>query len=760
MACGGRVYKGDTVTISVPFDVDDYSNLTITYTTIGGEKIVKTQEEVEIEDGFITYTFEPGELDLLPDGVIYYTIECEVNGVPNVDSTNTNLYLKTPAGYSGRTAEDIYQEGYEAGLEDCSGSTDCSSAVTEAYQSGYTEGYNQGQADCPECSGTSCNLEVGVLELEERVVGHWQIRPSSGYDGFLTVLVQDAGFGRGKYYEGFAAGQATCSGETPCDCSSAITEAYQSGYTAGQQDCSGSSCNLTETWIDLMDGDDFEGQGVDYYVSAITPNYDGWYKVHIQDKDYGQSKYDEGYAEGLSSQCDLVPLGVVVHAGDSGVIDNITPDSAAGFSSVSVDARDYGAYLYTSGYNAGLYDCSATTCNLRPFDYQIYPSWDGYLYFSASQVSLDGFSSVSIIDLGYGQKKYDDGYQAGYSSSPCRNLITFKVRNATNIVADLSLLSFSVNGVPVEDVGAIFQTEEIQNFNYTTLWISGYTQPTSITGVVIEIKGENISGNSFNYDWNLFTEINGAEYEAASRSQEFFDIIDDNNKSRRIIYTYTGITLYNEYSFEAGKDYGIEVGKPIGYNEGKDSVIKSLLTENDTDLVIGYYYTSARTMCLITGEYHGSNIDYDGNSAFVSMSVNGGSWQPVEKYLELPAGWSQVRFSGCTTLLLGAFSHRFTPSQQCDMDALKIVSLPTRVDGLSNTYTFHMNDGLRVIASSCGIMRGATKGADNINVVITHYTGNQRQFDYFPSNGVLFIPEGSTADWASILPNWTHIEMF
>lgn len=124
MACGGRVYKGDTVTISAPFDVDDYSNLTITYTTTGDSKIVKTQEEVEIEDGFITYTFEPGELDILPDGVIYYTIAYDVIGVPNVDSTNTNLYLKAPAGYSGKTAEDIYQDGYAAG-----------------YQSGYTDGH-------------------------------------------------------------------------------------------------------------------------------------------------------------------------------------------------------------------------------------------------------------------------------------------------------------------------------------------------------------------------------------------------------------------------------------------------------------------------------------------------------------------------------------------------------------------------------------------------------------------------------------------
>lgn len=77
---------------------------------------------------------------------------------------------------------------------------------------------------------------------------------------------------------------------------------YQEGYEAGQQDCpecsGGTSCDLTETWIDLMEGDDLEGQGVDYYASAITPNYDGWYKVHIQDKDYGYSKYQEGYAAG------------------------------------------------------------------------------------------------------------------------------------------------------------------------------------------------------------------------------------------------------------------------------------------------------------------------------------------------------------------------------------------------------------------------------------------------------------------------------
>ena len=138
MSCGGRVWKGTTVTISVPFDVEGYKNLTITYSTVGEEKIVKTQQEVNIEDGFISYTFMGDELDILPDGVIYYTIDYELGGEEYTISTNTPLYLKTPVGYSGKTAEDYYQEGYDYGLEVCG--EECSIAVDQAYQSGYTSG--------------------------------------------------------------------------------------------------------------------------------------------------------------------------------------------------------------------------------------------------------------------------------------------------------------------------------------------------------------------------------------------------------------------------------------------------------------------------------------------------------------------------------------------------------------------------------------------------------------------------------------------
>ena len=668
MSCGGRVYKGDTVTISVPFDIEDYSNLVITYTTIGNEKIEKTQDEVEIEDGFITYTFEPGELDLLPDGVIYYTITYEVDGVPNVDSTNTNLYLKTPAGYSGITAEDIYMSGYTAGLEDCGG--DCvvfpytfflldnwdgsafivpaqqvrpnangfssftvvddgygqkrfdqgyesghsESAITDAYQSGYTAGYEDAEDNCP-----SLQNEKNVTATTQQLT----IRPDVGYDGMRRVNL---------------------------NAQPVFNSGFQSGYSAGQADCpecSGGSCNLITGATDIMS--DMEiGFVYEVTASQFTPSGDGFSSVVVTDLGFGQAKYDEGYSagyeDGLYQHCDLVTGLIIVPSGSTGIMTGVTPPSAAGFSSVSVNATEYGQEKYTEGYDSGYTDGYAQgqedcpdTCNIEN-DQQVllYSDWTGETVVEHSE-GYDGLMGVTIQDFGYGQAKYESGYTVGYDE--------------------------------------------------------GY--------------------------------LSGASTTECS----------------------TAITMaYNN-------------GRIYGYTEGKDSVIKSLLTENDTELVIAYYYTSATQLCLITGEYHDSNIDYDGNSSFVSMSVNGYSWQPVQKYLILQAGWTQIRFSGCTSQLNGAFSHRFTPASACDIDALKVVSVPSFIDGMVDTHTFHGNDGLRAIASSCGIMRGATSGADNINVLITHYKGNQREYQNFPSSGVLFIPEGSSADWSSVLSNWLHIEM-
>ena len=480
MSCGGRVYKGNTVTISVPFDVEHYKDLTITYSTTGDSKIVKTQQEVTIEDGFITYTFQGHDLDLLPDGVIYYTIEYESDGVDYVASTNTPLYLKTPAGYSGLTADEIYQQGYEDGLEHCSGYTpcDCTSAVTEAYQSGYTEGYNQGQEDCPECSGSTCNIQPKTLNLESGDSGNWFVEPDDGYDGLSELTVKDDGYGQMKYDSGYTQGYGTgqadqkgkLSGEyfnsngvytsedgwssvtvnVPLssititengyyikalggydkvfvsvpqysDCSSAITEAFESGYTQGyaqgQEDCpecSGSSCNLQNGELTLTAQD--VGMG-SFFVNPDS-GYDGFDRFQVIDDGYGQQYYDDGYSAGYAQGQEDCP------------------------------------------------ECSGTSCNLQAGGISLINVQDTYYPSSG----YDGFSSFYVDATTFEMETYTRGYNDGLSQSGC---------NLENVTTAMSIYSSDIHVYPSSGYAGMshvyVDASSMRNYSYESGVTDGFS---------------------------------------------------------------------------------------------------------------------------------------------------------------------------------------------------------------------------------------------------------------------------------------------
>ena len=215
MSCGGRIYKGDSITISIPFDVSGYTDLSVSYFTIGDTKIVRDESGLTVADGYITAEFSGHDLDLLPDGVVRYTIEYAVDNTDYVESSNTMLYLKTPASYNSITPEEIYQSGYTAGYDDC-GEGDCSEIQNIAYNSGltvgYESGYTAGQDDCP----LDCDAAYNS--------GYTQ-----GYQGGYGVGYQ-GGYSQG-YQGGYSQGQADCPDCPACDC----TEAYDSGYTQGYQ---------------------------------------------------------------------------------------------------------------------------------------------------------------------------------------------------------------------------------------------------------------------------------------------------------------------------------------------------------------------------------------------------------------------------------------------------------------------------------------------------------------------------------------------
>lgn len=239
MSCGGRIYKGGMTTVSVPFNVEGYSNLSISYFTSGGYKITKTEEDLVIADGFITYTFTKEELDVMPDGVLNYLVNYEVDGGSYADGGNTNVFLKTPKDYSA-------------------------TSVTEMVQSAYTEGYREGMA---QCSGGTCNLALGALELQSGDSGTWIMDArQDGLDGYDQVQITDFSYGQAKYQEGFEAGQSQCSG--------------------------GSSCNLENGEILIFDT--FENGDVFYPSNG----YDGFSSVTIYDKNYSETWFNSGYTEG------------------------------------------------------------------------------------------------------------------------------------------------------------------------------------------------------------------------------------------------------------------------------------------------------------------------------------------------------------------------------------------------------------------------------------------------------------------------------
>ena len=267
MSCGGRIYKGDSVAISIPFDVSGYTDLVVDYFTTGDTKIEKAEAELTIEDGFITAYFDGHDLDILPDGVVRYTINYEVDGSDGVESTNTMLYLATPAGYSAQTIDEIVDEafesgrtiGYQDGFGEGVADTRRRMATTAITANGVyerTDGFNRVEVDVP--LDTPCNIDEGKEINMANYFPYYQttVVPESGYAGLSYVSINASGVynqGVNDVKNQFVTLSATTNGLylpqsefavfkevlvdvacEPTDCSSAITEAFQSGFTDGR----------------------------------------------------------------------------------------------------------------------------------------------------------------------------------------------------------------------------------------------------------------------------------------------------------------------------------------------------------------------------------------------------------------------------------------------------------------------------------------------------------------------------------------------
>ena len=367
MSCGGRVYKGDTILVSIPFDVSGYTDLVVSYFTVGDTKIVKTDGELDVEDGYITVQFSGNDLDILPDGVLRYTVEYAVDNTDYVDSSNTMLYLKTPASYSAVTEEVIYEEGFESGYT--KGVGECEEIAEEAYDNGYasgtTDGYSSGYSvgfvagidnqrqrlvstaitsngvyertdgfnyvDVQVPLDTPCNIEpTKSINLNDYSPSfQTTVTPDEGYAGLEAVSVNGSEiYSRavGDVQNQFVTLSATTNGtylpqstfavfkevyvNVDTDCSSAITEAYQSGMTAGaaeQKSKLGRTVQTSNgTFTTAGDG----WSAVTVNVPSKKPKVQGHISAETQIHVYDiiASQYSVGY-ENFITHVDGEPIG-------------------------------------------------------------------------------------------------------------------------------------------------------------------------------------------------------------------------------------------------------------------------------------------------------------------------------------------------------------------------------------------------------------------------------------------------------------------
>lgn len=223
----GRLYKGEeyTMTLPVPFsgEVDDFQFLLFTDSATTVE-IPKSQ--ITIEDGVMEFTVHETDLDVLNDGVLNYYLKYTVGSTDKIQCTNTMHYLKSPSDYNPKTTQDIYNEGYEAGVEAGSGD----------YSDGFVDGE---QAQKNKLTGITIN-QNGTYQREDGynnvIVSVPQTQYNSQSKNYnltsngTTTITPDAG------YDGITGGTISVNVPQTGHTDAEITAAYNSGYTAGEAD--------------------------------------------------------------------------------------------------------------------------------------------------------------------------------------------------------------------------------------------------------------------------------------------------------------------------------------------------------------------------------------------------------------------------------------------------------------------------------------------------------------------------------------------
>ena len=237
--------------------------------------------------------------------------DCDLERKSVVVTADT-MTVTPSSGYEGFSAVDIDatewgQSKYNEGEDDQKARL---SSATFVENGEYTlaDGWSAvtvqvGDAPCPPCPEP--NLENKTVELESGTTLPTTITPSSGYDGFGEVTIEDNGYGQEKYDEGFGDGEDYIrSGMTATAFTQNNTYTNVSGWSA------------VTVNVPTSGGSNLQNKSVVLTAETQTvlpdTGFDGMTEVDIDATDLCEDHYSSGYTSGYTDgqadcpSCDTV----------------------------------------------------------------------------------------------------------------------------------------------------------------------------------------------------------------------------------------------------------------------------------------------------------------------------------------------------------------------------------------------------------------------------------------------------------------------
>ena len=493
----GRLYKGEEydIDIKIPYSGETFNSFELQFFTDSASTFTVPFPQLRVEGDIIHANIQENDFDLLADGVLRYYIDYIVNDVETILSTNTMHYLKTPDGYSGKTAEDIYNEGYTSGS-------------TDGYNSGYSDGENDQKEKLVTTAitvngiytsedgfssvivnvegGGSCNMQTKNYNITEN--GSTSITPDTGYDGItggtISVNVPSAG--------------TTNLGKTINITSNGTSQVSTSiEHTFNYSFPNSKTCTFTLT------GEWPDGK---YYIGDVIPEYGGGYiEIYVYNGGfvYDDDEWDRNVGDTYFTAEGTSALTVIVdfESRFNSLEFNESPDEYAedgtyilGSINVNVDIPQSGhtdaelEQAYTSGYTGGKADQKALMTPITATTNGTYTREDGY-----SSIN------VNVAQTGHTDAELEEAYTSGYTGGEAAGMAAQKALMESG--------TFTSNGTYSRDNGYSTVYVNVAQTGHTDedieeAYTSGYTagidaQKELMTELYVTSNGTYTSENGF-----------------------------------------------------------------------------------------------------------------------------------------------------------------------------------------------------------------------------------------------------------------------